>query len=130
KVVVESEQLSDLQLALVQALWQLGEGGVSDVQAALAEQGRKLAPTTVATLLKRLEAQGWVEHREQGRHFVYRAAKSKERAASRMLSRLVDSLFAGDVPALVSCLLQTKKVEKRELDEIKRLLADKERRSK
>jgi BlaI family penicillinase repressor len=127
-----SDRLSELQLAVVQALWQLGEGGVSEVQAAIEQQakGRKLAPTTVATILRRLEAQGWVSHREQGRNFVYRAAKSRERATDKILSRITDSLFGGDVPALVSHLLESKKIEKREIDEIRRLLADRERRLK
>jgi BlaI family penicillinase repressor len=125
-----SDRLSELQLAVVQALWQVGEGGVSDVQAALEEQGRKLAPTTVATILRRLEGQGWVSHREQGRNFVYRAARSRERATDKILSRITDSLFGGDVPALVSHLLESKKIEKREIDEIRRLLADRERRLK
>jgi BlaI family penicillinase repressor len=125
-----SDRLSELQLAVVQALWQVGEGGVSDVQAALEQQGRKLAPTTVATILRRLEGQGWVTHREQGRNFVYRAAKSRERATDKILTRITDSLFGGDVPALVSHLLESKKIEKREIDEIRRLLADRERRLK
>ena len=125
-----SDQLSELQLALLQALWQLGEAGVGDVQAELERQGRKLAPTTVATLLRRLEAQGWVTHRSEGRAFLYRAARSRERAASKLLARLTDSLFGGDVPALVSHLLESKRIEKREIDEIKRLLANRERRLK
>ena len=125
-----SDRLSELQLAVVQALWQMGEGGVSDVQAALEQEGRKLAPTTVATILRRLEAQGWVSHREQGRNFVYRAAKSRERATDKILARITDSLFGGDVPALVSHLLESKKIEKREIEEIRRLLADRERRLK
>jgi BlaI family transcriptional regulator, penicillinase repressor len=121
-------QLSELQLALVQALWALGEGGVSDVQGWLERQGRRLAPTTVATVLRRLEAQGWVAHREQGRAFIYRAARSRQRATGRILARITDSLFGGDVPALVSHLLETRKVDQREIDEIRRLLEDRERR--
>jgi len=125
---VGSEKLSELQLALVQALWELGEGSVSQVQEALERQGRKLAPTTVATVLRRLEAQGWVSHREQGRSFIYKATISHRRAAGRMLANLTKSLFGGDLPALVSHLLESHKVDKREIEEIRRLIADKERR--
>jgi predicted transcriptional regulator len=70
---VTQKQLSELQLAIVRALWELGEGAVSDVLAEVAKNGRELAPTTVATVLRRLEKDGWVEHRERGRQFVYRA---------------------------------------------------------
>ena len=122
------EQLSELQLDFVQALWELGEGGVSEVQAALERRGRKLAPTTVATILRRLETQGWVAHREQGRAFVYRAAVSRRRAAGRILARLTESLFGGDVPTLVRHLHESNQVENREIDEIRRLIEDKERR--
>jgi BlaI family penicillinase repressor len=74
--------------------------------------------------------QARTDHREQGRTFVYRAARSRERATDRILARITDSLFGGDVPALVSHLLASKKIEKREIDEIRRLLADRERRLK
>jgi BlaI family transcriptional regulator, penicillinase repressor len=125
---VATQQLSELQLALVKALWEIGEGSVADVQAALEKDGRKLAPTTVATVLRRLETQGWVTHREQGRHFVYRAALSRQRTAGRILGRITDSLFGGNVPALVSQLLETHKVDRREIEEIKRLIEARERK--
>ncbi|HXU80493.1 MAG TPA: BlaI/MecI/CopY family transcriptional regulator [Polyangia bacterium] len=125
-----SEKLSELQLAFVQALWELGEGSVAQVQEVLEREGRKLAPTTVATVLRRLEAQGWVSHREQGRSFIYKATVSHKRAAGRMLTNLTRSLFGGDLPALVSHLLESHKVDRREIEEIRRLIADKERRLK
>ena len=125
-----SEKLSELQLALVQALWELGEGSVAQVQEVLEKQGRKLAPTTVATVLRRLEAQGWVSHREHGRSFIYKASVSHRRAAGRMLTNLTQSLFGGDLPAMVSHLLESHKVDRREIEEIRRLIAEKERRLK
>lgn len=125
-----SDKLSELQLAFVQALWELGEGSVSQVQETLQAGGRTLAPTTVATILRRLEAQGWVTHREQGRSFIYRASVSHRRAAGQMLTNLSKSLFGGDLPALVSHLLDSHKVEKREIEEIRRLIAEKERKLK
>jgi len=45
------DSLTDLQLAVMNALWQVGEGTVGDLHAALCSNGRTLAPTTVATLL-------------------------------------------------------------------------------
>ncbi|HSS40623.1 MAG TPA: BlaI/MecI/CopY family transcriptional regulator, partial [Polyangia bacterium] len=81
------EQLTDLQLAVMKALWRLGEGTVSDVGDALARNGRKLAPTTVATLLQRLAAQGWVAHRREGRQFAYRAKVKEAAAAQGALAR-------------------------------------------
>jgi predicted transcriptional regulator len=127
---VSTEQLSELQLALVKSLWDIGEGSVADVQAALERHGRKLAPTTVATVLRRLESQGWVTHREQGRHFIYKAALSRQRTAGRILARITDSLFGGNVPALVSHLLESQRVDKREIEEIRRLIEAREKKLK
>jgi BlaI family penicillinase repressor len=124
---VASGKLSELQLAFVQALWDLGEGSVAQVQEVLEQQGRKLAPTTVATVLRRLESAGWVAHREQGRSFVYKATVSHRRAAGRMLTNLTRSLFGGDLPAMVSHLLESHRVDKREIEEIRRLISEKEK---
>jgi BlaI family transcriptional regulator, penicillinase repressor len=120
-----AEPLSDAQLAFMQALWDLGEGTVADVQAHLEQAGRKLAPTTVATVLRRLEAKGWVGHREEGRGFVYRASVSRQRATGRLLQRLTSAFFGGNVPALVSHLLDTRAVSKQDVEQIKRLIEEK-----
>jgi len=127
---VASEKLSELQLALVQVLWDLGEGSVAQVMEALEQQGRKLAPTTVATVLRRLEAQGWVAHREQGRTFIYKPTVSHRRAAGRMLNSLTKNLFGGDLPAMVSHLLESHKVDREEIEEIRRLIEEKEKKLK
>jgi predicted transcriptional regulator len=123
---VAKETLSDVQLAFMQALWDLGEATVAEVQAQLEQRGRKLAPTTVATVLRRLEARGWVSHREEGRGFAYRAAVSRQRASGRLIERLTGAFFGGDLPALVSHLLDTRAVSKTEIEQIKRLIEAKE----
>ena len=64
---MESEGLTDLQLAVMRALWQVSEGTVAEILAAMASAGRELATTTVATLLQRLRQQGWVPCRKRGR---------------------------------------------------------------
>jgi predicted transcriptional regulator len=123
---VTTEPLSDVQLGFMQALWDLGEATVAEVQAQLDRVGRKLAPTTVATVLRRLEAKGWVAHREEGRGFVYRAAVSRQLATGRLVDRLAGAFFGGNVPALVSHLLDARAVSRDDLDQIKRLIAAKE----
>jgi BlaI family penicillinase repressor len=123
---VATEPLSDVQLGFMQALWDLGEATVADVQGQLERAGRKLAPTTVATVLRRLEAKGWVAHREGGRGFVYRAAMSREQATGRLVDRLTGAFFGGNVPALVSHLLDARGVSAADLEQIKRLIAAKE----
>lgn len=117
--------LSDLQLAVVRALWSLGEGSVAEVLGEVARSGREPAPTTVATVLRRLEKDGWVEHRERGRHFVYRARVSRERAIGGVLDRITRSFFGGGVPALVCQLLESEDVSAEDLAMMRALIARK-----
>ena len=121
-----TENLTELQLAVMRALWKLGEGTVAEVLAALAEEGRELAPTTVATLLQRLSKQGWVTHRSQGRQFSYRAKVAQKDAASRALKRVVSAFFGGKASALTAQLLQSEDITRQELSELRRLLAKRE----
>ncbi len=124
------KQLSELQLAIVRALWELGEGALSDVLTEVARSGRELAPTTVATVLRRLEKDGWVEHRERGRQFVYRARVSREQATGGVLDRITRAFFGGSVPALVSQLLESEQVSSEDLALMRALIARKEGKGK
>ena len=119
-----TEALTDLQLAVMKALWEVGEGGVSEVLAVMARDGTELAPSTVATLLQRLSKQGWVKHRSVGRHFVYRAKVGREEAAKSVLDRVLQSFFGGKVSALTAQLLESEQLTPEELDEMRRLLRE------
>lgn len=126
-VVVGSEQLTDLQLAVMKALWEVGEGSVSDVLAALASEERELAPTTVATLLQRLSKQGWVKYRKQGRQFLYRAAVDQKAAAQGVLQRVLRTFFGGNVSQLTAQLLESEQLSHQDLAQLKRLIEAKGR---
>ena len=118
--------LTDLQLAIVRILWDRGEGTVLEVQEALAPE-RRLAPTTVATILTRLEKRRIVRHQQKGRLFTYRATVSESQVRRSMVSDLTDLLFDGSPAALISHLLSDREFDARDLDEVKRLIADAER---
>jgi BlaI family transcriptional regulator, penicillinase repressor len=125
---MRSEPLTDLQLAVMKALWQLGEGSVSDISAALSAENRVLAPTTVATLLQRLSKQGWVAHKKSGRQFVYRAKVKEKDAAKGALQRLLSSFFGGKASALTAQLLESDTLSREELAALHSLIKDKEGR--
>ena len=105
----------------MRVLWAGGEATVSDVHAALHE--RALAPTTIATMLSKLEKKGVVSHRVEGRRFVYRPEVSEQQARRSMVAELTHRLFAGDATALVSHLLAEHEVDPAELDELERRIA-------
>jgi BlaI family penicillinase repressor len=120
-----SESLTELQLSVMKALWQIGEGGVGEILALLAADGKELAPTTVATLLQRLSKQGWVKHRKNGRQFLYRANVNQQDAARGVLQRVLSSFFGGRVSALTAQLLESEAISAEDLKEMRKLIKGK-----
>ncbi|MEM8600365.1 MAG: BlaI/MecI/CopY family transcriptional regulator [Bacteroidota bacterium] len=111
-----ADQLSPLQLAVMEVLWDRPEATVADVHAAL---DRGLALTTVGTILARLAKQGVVAHRKDGRALVYRAAVTRRSVRRSMTGSLLDSLFGGDPTALVSHLLREDELSAADLDRLR-----------
>lgn len=119
--------LTDLQFAIMRILWERSEGTVLDVQNRL-RPDRDLAQTTIATLLTRLEKRGVVEHRLEGRQFVYRPLVTEQEVRRSMVSELTSLLFDGSSAALMSHLLRSREMEPGDIDRVKRLIAEAEGR--
>ena len=114
-------RLGDLQLKIMQALWERGEATVAQVLASLSGP-KELAYTTVATMLRKMEARGLVGHREEGRSFVYRALVAAHDVSRGVADHLVDRLFEGSLTEAVNHLLTTREVSRQELVELERLI--------
>ena len=119
----------ELQLRILEILWERREASVADVLAVLAPE-RGLAPTTVATMLRKMEARALVSHREEGRAFVYRAEVQPDDVARGASDHLVGRLFEGSVADAVSHLLTTRQVSRAELDQLEKLVRDAKRRTR
>ncbi len=117
----DTTQLTDLQLALLRVLWTRGEATVTEMVEALRPE-RDLAPTTVATLLSRLEKRRVVSHSTRARQYVYRARVSESAVRASMVNGLTDTLFGGDVAALMSHLLDARAVSPGDLDRVRELI--------
>lgn len=122
-------RVGDLQLRILQVLWSQTEASVADVNAALRPE-RDLAYTTVATMLRKMEARGLVTHREDGRSFLYKAAVDAQQVGQGMTDHVVERLFEGSLAGAVSHLLRTREVSREELDELERLIREAKRRAK
>ena len=121
-----THRLGDLQLKIMQVLWQRGEGAVSDVFAVVGKE-RDLAYTTIATMLRKMEARGLVTHRAEGRTFIYRATIDEHAVTSNMSEHLLDRFFEGSLAGLVSHLLSTREVSRAELAKIEKLIAERKK---
>lgn len=121
--------LTELQLAIMDVLWVNGEATVFDVHDELRRE-RRIAQSTVATLLSRLEDRGLVAHRTQERQYVYRAEVSRDqvrRSVVSEFSELTERLFSGDVAGLVSQLLSVRDASPEDLARAREIIEEKER---
>lgn len=125
----EPHRLGDLQLAIMHILWNQGEATVAEVHAAI-EAERGLALTTIATMLRKMEDKGVVDHRSEGRQFIYRPLVREHEVKRTMMGELKERLFRGDSAAMVSHLLREEEISGDELSELKKLIANLERERK
>src|SRR5215470_1998994 len=109
----------------MQVLWSRDEASVTDVQQGMT--GRRLALTTVATLLVRLEQRGLVSHRVERRQYIYRSRVSTADVRETVTRELLRNLFNGDVAAFVSQLLDARRLTREEVADLQRLVQKKAR---
>ena len=124
-----AHRLGDLQLRILQSLWDRPDSSVAEVHAELKPE-RDLAYTTVATMLRKMETRGLVAHREEGRSFLYRALVAAEEVSRSVGHHLVDRLSSGSLTEAVSHLLTSREVSRDELDQLEKLIKEAKRRSK
>ena len=112
---MDHASLGERELDVMSVLWQHTSGTVAEVQELLTTP---LAYTTVLTILRNLEAKGFVRREEEGRAHRY-FPKVKQRAAQkRALSRLIDTLFLGSPEALLAQLVDDHDLTPEELRRI------------
>jgi predicted transcriptional regulator len=113
--------LTEVELEFMTVLWKIGEGSVHDLLEHLACE-RKLAYTSVSTILRILEQKGVLKSRKEGRGHIYIPIVTKEDYEQRTLRHVIDKVFNGAPVALVKQLLDTEALSAHELAELRRLL--------
>jgi BlaI family transcriptional regulator, penicillinase repressor len=122
-------RLTASQLEIMRVLWDRTEATVVEIHQALSA-GRELAPTTIATLLSRLDKRGLVSYRTEGRQYVYRALIGERDAQQHALGEVTRGWFAGDVAGMVSQLLSSHEIRPGDLARVRELIEAKERELK
>jgi len=113
--------LSDAQMEIMNVVWDRGEATVADVWKGLSAR-RKVARSTVLTMITRLQEKGWLSCDEEGHAFRYRATRPREATLGTLVRRLVDTTFGGSAEGLVMALLHGRGVSKDEAAKIKKMI--------
>jgi BlaI family penicillinase repressor len=121
-----SARLTELQLAILSVLWRVGEASVIDIHEQLRPQ-RRIAQSTISTLLARLEKKGHVTHLEEGRQYHYRAITKQDAARRDVTADFLEQakpLYSGDMGLLVSHLLGEKSVTPEDIARAREVLRE------
>ncbi|WP_165070829.1 BlaI/MecI/CopY family transcriptional regulator [Paludisphaera rhizosphaerae] len=114
-------ELSEAQMEIMGVVWDRGEATVADVWKVLSSR-RRVARSTVVTMLTRLQEKGWLSCDDDGHAFRYRATQPRATTLNTIVSKLVDTAFGGSAENLVMALLHGRGVSKAEAAEIRRMI--------
>jgi predicted transcriptional regulator len=116
-----SKTLTDQELEIMKIVWERPTATVRDVYEALRER-RKVAYTTVMTMMKILEHKGYLNRKQVERAYVYRPAQPKSRVIRAMVRDFVNRVFNGSAEPLLVHLIEDRHLTADEIEEIRRLI--------
>jgi BlaI family penicillinase repressor len=115
-------ELGDAELEVLKALWEAGPGTVRQVLESLHARGRKVAYTTVLTVLSRLEQKGYVASDKSGLAYIYRAKVSRQKVVGSRLKAMVEQLYDGAAAPLVLHLMESERFTPEEIEQLQSLI--------
>ena len=124
---MDNVALGERELEVMTWLWANGSGTVSEVKDGLADP---LAYTTVLTILRNLEAKGFLRREDEGRAHRYFPRVQQKAARKRALRRLIDTLFLGSPEALLSHLVDEHDLSPTELQRIAKRLTEESKKTR
>lgn len=115
--------LTEQELEIMKLVWAGEECTVRDVYETLRKK-RKIAYTTVMTMMKILDEKGHLQKRQEGRAYVYRPTRSKSQVLRTMVREFVNRVFDGSAEPLLVHLVRDRRLSEKDLNEIRRLIRE------
>jgi BlaI family transcriptional regulator, penicillinase repressor len=113
--------LTVVELEIMHVVWKQGRASVRDVYETLLQR-RKVAYTSVMTVMKILEQKGHLKKEQVERAYVYEAAKPRRQVLRKMVRDFVDRVFQGSAKPLLVHLVEDNRLSPEDVEEIQRLL--------
>jgi BlaI family transcriptional regulator, penicillinase repressor len=115
--------LTQQELAIMKIVWRRGMSTVRDVYEELRET-RRIAYTSVMTIMSILTEKGYLKRRKQDRAFLYRPARPEQAVLTSMIREFVSRVFDGASRPLLLHLVKDRKLSPRTRNEIIRLIKE------
>jgi predicted transcriptional regulator len=120
-------RLGEAEQAVMDHVWARGPVSAEDVREALRERW-PMKESTVRTVLRRLEAKGYVRHTTEGRTYIYEAAEAPSTVAARAVRQLIDRFCGGSAEALLVGMVRNDVLSAAQLERLTRkIVARKDR---
>ena len=117
-------RISDAELEVMEALWAAGSPLTATAVAERIGTDRGWSLATVKTMLSRLLAKRAIDHREEGRRYLYAPAIARESYVGKESRRFVDQLFGGRLSPLVARLAEDEALDADDIAAIERILKE------
>ena len=105
----------------MKVVWTRDTATVRDVYETLLER-RKIAYTTVMTMMKILENKKYLKRTQEDRAYVYRPVKPQNQVIKGMVREFVDRVFNGSAEPLLVHLVEDSRLSRKDLDDIARMI--------
>lgn len=119
--------LTRVELEFMGIAWSAAEVTTEDIQVRLSRKGRLLTGGSIRKILSILVRKGFLTRRQDGNTFYYKPVVPRETARKGLVMDLLERAFGGSAGLMVAALLQSEKVRREDVDEIKRLIATHEK---
>jgi BlaI family penicillinase repressor len=111
--------LGDVEQLVMDYVWNEGPCTAEACREAFAET-RPMKESTIRTILRRLEAKGYVSHTLEGRTFLYRATDARENVAVRAVKHIIDRFCGGSAEQLLIGMVDHDVVDRKDLERLAR----------
>lgn len=115
------DHFGQLQRSVIEVVWELGEATVRQVWKRLCRK-KELAYTTVLTAMQRLERDGWLKHRVDGRKHIYLPTRTRAQAGAGSVRKFVQRMFNGNALLLFRQLVEEGELNDDELQELQQMI--------
>ncbi|MGB8887105.1 MAG: BlaI/MecI/CopY family transcriptional regulator [Candidatus Korobacteraceae bacterium] len=115
------------ELEILRVLWERGPSTVREVYELLNQQ-KPMGYTTVLKLLQIMAAKGSVKRNEEQRAHVYEAVQPADKTKRQFAGDVLQRVFAGSASDLMMHALAGQRTSRKELDELRRVLEEYERK--
>jgi len=119
-----SPTLTPQELEIMKVVWSRGDATVRDVYEALLQE-RRIAYTTVMTMMNVLEKKGHLRKKVEGRSFLYRPTRPQQKVVGSMVREFVERVFGGSAAPLLAHLVDEEHLTAGELDALAKRIQEK-----